>query len=102
LRLHPLLDHFAGALHAVGQHHAVVKVHPDADASHLSVVDQPLPAKAHARPQKPLASDFANVQRHGFIGLRFAAEAALPPTSTSSHFYSPVFAEINWQVKQVL
>jgi hypothetical protein len=102
LRLNPLFVHFASALHAPGQHHALVKDHFDADACHLSVVNQPLPTKAAAWHQQALASNLANVQRHGVAGLRFAAEAALPPTSTSSHFYSPVFAEINWQVEQVL
>jgi hypothetical protein len=28
LRLHSLLDHFAGALHAVGQRHVVVEIQP--------------------------------------------------------------------------
>jgi hypothetical protein len=51
---------------------------------------------------KPLRVIFANVQRHGIAGFRFAAVAALPSTSASAHFYSPVFAEINWQVEQVL
>jgi hypothetical protein len=78
------------------------KVHPDADARHLTVVHQPLPAKAAARHQQALAGDLANVQRHGIAGFRFAAVAAAPPTSASAHFYSPVFAEINWQVEQVL
>jgi hypothetical protein len=96
-----LLYHFAGALQAVGQHHAMVKVHPDTDASYLAVIHCPLPAKAIARHQQAFAGDLADVQGHGITGLRFAAVAGLPSTSASAHFYSPVFAEINWQVEQL-
>jgi hypothetical protein len=96
-----LFDHFAGALHAVGQHH-VLPIHPNADARHLTVVHRPLPAKAAARHQQALARDLADVQRHGIVGLCFAAVAAATPTSDATHFYSPVFAEIIWQVAQGL
>jgi hypothetical protein len=34
------------------------------------------------------------------MGFWFASIAALPPTTASTHFSSPVFAEINWQVAQ--
>ena len=102
LRLHPLLYHFAGALHAVGQRNAFKAIHPDSDARHLTVIHQPLPAKAIARHQQTLAGNFADVQRHGIIGLLFAAVATAPPASASAHFYSPVFAEIIWQVEQGL
>jgi hypothetical protein len=100
LRLNPLPDYFTGAFHAVGQHHAL-QIHPDADARHLTVVHPPMPAKAIARHLQAFAGDFANVQRHQIIGLRFAAVTAAQPTSASTYFYSSGFAEIIWQVEQV-
>jgi hypothetical protein len=71
-------------------------------ARHLAVVNRPLPAKAPARHQQALAGDLANVQWHEIIGLRLASVAPAPSTSAPTHFYSPVFAEINWQVEQGL
>jgi hypothetical protein len=102
LRLHPLFYYFSAAVHAPGQNYAYLKVHLYVDARDRLVVDQPLPTKAATLHQQAFAGYLADVQGHGVASLRFSTIAALPPTATSAHFYSPVFAEINWQVEQVL
>jgi hypothetical protein len=91
LRLHPLFDYFSAAPHAPGQNYAFLKVHLYVDARDRLVVDQPLPTKAPPLPQQSFAGDLVDVQGHGVAGLRFAAIAALPPTSASAHFYPPRF-----------
>jgi len=48
-----LHDHFTDALQAVGQLHALVEIHLDVDARHLSVVHQLLPANAISRLNMP-------------------------------------------------